>query len=104
MSYHGDTLLTYSQDLHADNIMFFFPGLAELTVEVWMRTLDYPCLVPFVPRNFEHQSDSLPKYLVETAEITDVVKSVMNKHGKEDIYAVVIDFGSGEIESNIFGW
>ena len=96
ISYHGDTLLTCPQDLHADNIMFSFPGLAELTMKVWMDTLEYPCLVPVVPRNFEEQSDSLPKYLVETAEIEDVVKSVLDKHGKEGIYAVVIDFGSGE--------
>ena len=61
------------------------------------NTLEYPCLVPVVPRNFEEQIiDSLPKYLVETAEIEDVVKSVLDKHGKEGIYAVVIDFGSGE--------
>ena len=39
---------------------------------------------------------TLPKYLVETTEIEDVVKSVLDKHGKEGIYAVVIDFGSGE--------
>ena len=100
MSYHGDTLhACCSQDLHADNIMFFSPGLAELTVQDWMHTISWisSCY-------FEDQSDYLPKYQVEAADLTDVVKSVMSKHGKEGIYAVVIDFGSGEIKSNLFGW
>jgi len=102
MSYHGDTLLTCSQDLHADNIVFSLPGLAELTTQVWMHTLEDPDLIPVIPRNFEDQSDSLPKYLVEAADITNVVQSVMSKHGTEGIYAVVIDFGSGETQIKSF--
>jgi len=102
MSYHDDTLLTCSQDLHADNIVFAFPGLAELSVQVWMRHLEDPDLIAVIPRRFEDQSESLPKYLVEAADITSVVESVISKHGTEDIYAVVIDFGSGEIQINSF--
>ena len=69
----------------------------------WMHTLEYPDLVPVVPRNFEDQNGSLPKYLVEAADISCIVESVMGKHGKEGIYAVVVDFGSGEIKSNPLG-
>ena len=70
----------------ACNIIRFSPGLAEITVQGWMDTLEYPDLVPVIPRNFEDQSGSQPKYLVETAYITNVVKSVtMRKHGKEGI-------------------
>ena len=86
----------FSKDLHADNILFYFPGLVELTAQVWMDILEDPELIPVIPRNFKDQSDSLPKYLVETADITSVVRSVMSKHGKDDVYAVVADFGSGE--------
>ena len=32
-------LLACSQDLHADNIIFSFPGLAELNVQVWMHNI-----------------------------------------------------------------
>jgi hypothetical protein len=41
---------------------------------------------------------TLPKYLVESAEMTTIVKSVINEeHGSEGIFAVLIDFfGSGE--------
>jgi len=102
MSYHDDTLLTCSQDLHADNIVFALPGLAELTAQVWMRHLEDPDLIAVIPRKFEDQSDSLPKYLVEAADIMTVVKSVISKHGTEGIYAVVIDFGSGEISMESF--
>ena len=102
ISYHSDTLLICSQDLHADNIVFSLPGLAELPVQVWMQSLEYPDLIPVIPRSFEDQSDSLPKYLVEAADITNVVKSVMSKHGPEGIYAVVIDFGSGETQIKSF--
>jgi hypothetical protein len=57
MPYHGDTLiLTCSQDLHADNIMFSFPGLAELTVQVRMRTLEDPELVAVIPRKLAYPS------------------------------------------------
>ena len=45
MSPRGDTLLTCSQDLHAENIVFALPGLAELTVQVWMRKLEDPDLI-----------------------------------------------------------
>lgn len=102
MSCHGDTSLTRSQDLHADNIVFALPGLAELAVQVWMRHLEDPDLIAVIPRRFEDHSDSLPKYLVEAADITSVVEYVINKHGTKGIYAVVIDFGSGEIQINSF--
>ena len=91
-----------SQDLHAENIVFSLPGLAELPVQVWNEILEYPELVPVIPRKFKDQSDSLPKYLVEAADITSVVRSVMSKHGTEGIYAVVIDFGSGEAQIKSF--
>ena len=78
--------------------MFSLPGLAELTAQAWMHILGYPDLIAVIPRKFEDQSDSLPKYLVETADIADVVESVISKNGKEGIYAVVIDFGSGGIQ------
>jgi len=104
MSYHDDTLLTCSLDLHADNIVFALPGLGELAAQVWMRHLEDPDLIAVIPRKFEDQSDSLPKYLVEAADITSVVKSVISKHGTEGIYAVVIDFGSGEISIESIWW
>jgi hypothetical protein len=67
-----------------------------------MRYLEDPDLIAVIPRIFEDQSDSLPKYLVEAADIMSVVKYVISKHGTEGIYAVVIDFGSGEIQINSF--
>jgi len=102
MSYHGDNLLTSAKDLHTDNIVFALPGLAELTAQAWMHILEYPDLIAVIPRKFEHQSDSLPKYLVEAADIAGVVESVISKHGKDGIYAVVIDFGSGGIQISFF--
>ena len=61
-----------------------------------------PILIPVIPRKSENHSNSQPKYVVEAADITNVVESVMNKHGKEGIYAVVADFGSGENSNQIF--
>ena len=93
----------FSQDLHADNIVFALPGLAELTAQDWMENIhEIPDLIPVIPRKFEDQNNSLPKYLVETADIADVVDFVVKKYGKEGIYAVVIDFGSGEIHFFLF--
>ena len=92
----GNPLIACSQDLHTDNIAFVLPGLAELSAHTWTEGLDDPDATPVVPQRLEDESDSLPKYLVESADITTVVKSVIKEHGSDGIYAVVIDFGSGE--------
>ncbi len=84
----GDPLIACSQDLHTD--------LTGLSAQAWMEGLDDPDVIPVIPRRFDDQSDSLPKYLVESADMTNVVKSVIKEHGSDGIYAVVIDFGSGE--------
>jgi serine/threonine-protein kinase SRPK3 len=91
-----DPLIACPQDLHTDNIAFVLPGLAGLSAQTWMEALDDPEATPVIPRRFDDQSDSLPKYLVESADMTSVVKSVIKEHGSDGIYAVVIDFGSGE--------
>ena len=90
LSYHCDTLVTCSQDLHAHNIMFFFFGLAGLAVQVWRDT---PILVPLFPVILGPMR-LRPKYLVEAGNITNAVQSDMSKHGKEGIYAVTVKFKS----------
>jgi len=92
----GDPLIACSQDLHTDNIAFVLPGLTGLGAQAWLEGLDDPDVIPVIPQRFDDQSDSLPKYLVESADITTVVKSVIKEHGSEGIYAVLIDFSSGE--------
>jgi len=92
----GDPLIACSQDLHTDNIAFVLPGLAGLSAQAWMEGLDDPDAIPVIPRRFDDQSDSLPRYLVESADMTSVVKSVIKEHGSDGMYAVLIDFGSGE--------
>ena len=67
ISYHGDTLLCslvlrdLCADLDNDNV-FYLSELAEVTVLGWMRAIHK---IPVITRNFEDQSDSLPKCLVE---------------------------------------
>jgi len=61
-----------------------------------MERLEDPDVIPVIPQRLGDQSDSLPKYLVESANITAVVRSVIKEHGLEGIYMVLIDFGSGE--------
>lgn len=80
--------------------MFYIPGLA---VQTWMHKIPLFDPIPVIIQNFEDQSDSLPKYLMEAADITDIVMFVMSKYGKEGIYAVLSDFGSGEIQTKPFG-
>lgn len=92
----GDPLIACSQDLHTDNIAFVLPGLTGLSAQAWMEGLDDPDVIPVIPRRFEDQGESLPKYLVESADMTNVVKSIIKEHGSDGIYAVVLDFGSGE--------
>jgi len=92
----SDPLIACSQDLHMNNIVFVLPGLTQLSVQAWMVGLDDPDVIPVIPQKFDDQSDSLPKYLVESADMTNVVKSIIKEHGSDGIYAVVIDFGSGE--------
>lgn len=92
----GDPLITCSKDLHTDNIAFVLPGLTGLDAQAWMEGLDDPDVIPVIPQGFDDQSVSLPKYLVESADMTTVVKSVIKEYGSKGIYAVLIDFGSGE--------
>ena len=67
-----------------------------MSAQAWMEGLDDPDVIPVIPRRFEDQSDSLPRYLVASADMTNVVKSAIKEHESDGIYAVVIDFGSGE--------
>ncbi|KDR79799.1 hypothetical protein GALMADRAFT_153564 [Galerina marginata CBS 339.88] len=88
-------------DLHTDNIAFTLPGLRNLSEKVWMETLEEsPDMVPVIPRQFDGQNDSWPKYLVEPAEVVYIVKLLMKGHGMEKIDAVIIDFGSAFRASN----
>lgn len=92
----GDLLIACSKDLHSDNIVFVLPGLSGLSAQAWMEGLENPDVIPVIPRRLNGQSDSLPKYLVESVDMTEVVNSVIEEHGSDGIYAVVIDFGSGK--------
>ncbi|KAF8062319.1 kinase-like domain-containing protein [Lyophyllum atratum] len=87
-------------DVHTDNIAFTVPGLNKLSAKEWMDRLEDAVATPVVPRRLEDQSESLPKYLVDSADISDVVTSLIEKHGKEEICAVITDFGNAVCESD----
>ncbi|KAF8905830.1 kinase-like domain-containing protein [Gymnopilus junonius] len=81
-------------DLHMDNIAFVIPGQDRLTANAWIKELDIPFLTPVLPCKLEDQTDNLPKYLVEAADTMSLVESHIKEHGRDGIYAVVVDFGS----------
>ena len=72
----GDFLIIASfQDLHTDNIIaFVLPGPTGLSAQAWMEGLEDPDVIPVIPRRFEGQGDSLPKYLVESDNMNREVR------------------------------
>jgi hypothetical protein len=73
------------------------PALTTMTTDDWMRRLEDVQAIPVLPRRCQDQialNDSLPKYVVESADLYSVVKPIIN--GSDTIRAVIIDFGSGE--------
>ncbi|KDR74451.1 hypothetical protein GALMADRAFT_227506 [Galerina marginata CBS 339.88] len=59
-----------------------------------METLEYPDPIPVIPRRFDNQSDSLPKYLVEAVNLSPVAGSPVEGHGRWRMHAIVTDFGT----------
>ncbi|KAF9780552.1 kinase-like domain-containing protein, partial [Thelephora terrestris] len=73
-------------DLHKCNIALEIPTLDGADEERAMMTLEVPQCVPVFARNQQHQSNSLPKYLVIPGNLVDCVK-------QDDIHVKIIDFG-----------
>ncbi|KAG5633742.1 hypothetical protein H0H81_005603, partial [Sphagnurus paluster] len=82
-------------DLHTSNIAFSMPGLNALTGEKVQSLLWTNCL-PVVPRRLEEQSDSFPKYLIDRADFSALVKHLSAKNGACDMLAVITDFGQDD--------
>ena len=53
-----------------------------------MMTLDVPQCIPVFLRNQQHQTESLPKYLVIPGSLVGHVK-------QDDLRVKIIDFGEG---------
>ena len=53
-----------------------------------MMKLEVPQCIPVFPRNQQHQTNSLPKYLVIPGNLVDYVK-------QDDLHIKIIDFGEG---------
>jgi hypothetical protein len=74
------------------------PALAAMRIDDWMKKLDAEA-IPVLPRRYQDRiaiSDSLPKYIVEPADLSETVEAIIGSLNRETIWAVLTDFGSGE--------
>ena len=75
-------------ELDKCNIAIEIPDLDGKPEERAMMALEVPRCVPVITRDPQHQTDSLPKYLVIPGNLVDCV------HHK-DMQVKIIDFGEG---------
>jgi len=77
-----------SLDLYSGNITFEVPNLDGMSEGDAMRTVGLPRCVPVLVRDREHQTDSLPKYLV-------FPRNPVKRVDRNDLRIKIIDLGEG---------
>jgi hypothetical protein len=84
-------------DLHTGNVAFLTPTLTAMSASDWMKNLDDIQAIPVLSRRDYNQATnhSLPKYVVESADLYEVVKRLVSGPEKEVFRAVITDFGNG---------
>jgi len=75
-------------DLHTGNVAFEIPDLNGMPEQSAIMCLGVPHCIPVIPRNHEHQTDSLPKYLVMPGTFVDHLVDAL-----EPLQIKIIDFG-----------
>ena len=85
-------LIDSNPDLHKTNIVFETKDLDGVRQWNVLDDLVTPRCVPVLTQNPQDQADTLPKYLVRSAELLEVVE-------EDDLRIKIIDFGEGSSSS-----
>ena len=93
--FYYDTILKSCADLHTGNITFLVPGLNSMKADDLMKRFDDAQAIPVLPRRYKGINNSLPKYVVESVDLFDVIKPLITGTDS-NVCAIITDFGNGK--------